>query len=107
MPATRMGAGIVVSASRREEPLLERAQRGLLGRLGVIPAADVERAVGHEQAQLSRRGPVDIAGLAAVAARRLVDRPLDRDDDVAEMRPAPGRTGEERRIGRTGARGAL
>jgi hypothetical protein len=35
------------------EPPLESAHLRLLRRLGVIPDADVERAVGHEQPQCS------------------------------------------------------
>ena len=47
--------------------------------------------MGHEQAQLLRRGPSDIAGLAATAGLGLLDRPLDRHHDVAEVDAGPGR----------------
>ena len=73
---------------------LEAAHRGLFGRVGVVPAADVERAVDHEEPQLVGRRPADVAGLAAAAGLGLLDRPLDRDDDVAEMRSAAGRQRE-------------
>ena len=42
-------------ASASQQPALEGAHRGLLGGLGVVPAADVERAVGHEEAELVGR----------------------------------------------------
>ena len=40
---------------RLKEPCLEGAHRGLLGGFGVVPAADVERAVGRQEAQLVGR----------------------------------------------------
>jgi hypothetical protein len=38
------------SASSGQQAPLERSHLALLSRIGVIPAADVERAVRHEQA---------------------------------------------------------
>src|SRR6187431_2278311 len=68
-----------------EESLLERAHRGLFGRLGVVPAAQMEHAVGHEEPELVDRRPADVAGLAAPAGLGLADRALDRDRDVADV----------------------
>ena len=91
-----------LATGARQEPLLKRAHFALLGRVGVVPAADVERAVGHEQAELVGTGPADVAGLAAATLARLLDRPLDRDDDVAQMDAAAGRADEDDRVGRAG-----
>ncbi|MDQ6794573.1 MAG: hypothetical protein M3067_07125 [Chloroflexota bacterium] len=38
----------------------------------------------HEQPQLVGRGPAQVTGLAAAAGFGLLDRPLDRNDDVTE-----------------------
>ncbi len=66
------------AGSRRPEQLiLEGAHGGLLCRLGVVPAADVEGAVGREEAQLVGGGPAHVAGLAAAAGLGLLGRPLD------------------------------
>ena len=70
---------------------LQGAHRGLLGRFGMVPAAQVQRAVDREQPELVGRRPADVAGLAATALDGLLDRPLDRDDDVAEMQAPAGR----------------
>ena len=85
------------SSGRRhapEERPLERAHRGLLGRLRVVPAAEVERAMDDEEAQLVGRRPAHVARLAAASLPGLGDRPLDGDDDVAEVEPRAGRQQE-------------
>ena len=56
-----------------EQPLLQGAHCGLLGGLGVVPAADVERAVGHEEAELVAGVPAHVARVAAPSLLRLVD----------------------------------
>ena len=81
-----------------QEPALERAHRGFLGGLGVVHAHDVERAVGHEEPELVGRRPADVTGLAAAAGLGLLDGPLDRHDDVAEVRPAAARTRQRERL---------
>jgi hypothetical protein len=73
-----------------EEPGLEGAHRRFLGRFGVVPATDVEGAVGRQKAQLVGGGPADVAGLAAVAGLGLLDGALDGDDDVANVLSATG-----------------
>src|SRR6478735_10677845 len=77
-----------------EQVSLERAHRGLLVRLRVVPAADVERAVGHEEAELVASVPAHVAGVAAPSLLRLVDGPFDGDDDVAEVLARARREGE-------------
>src|SRR5690348_11843171 len=67
-----------------QQPLLQAAHRALLADVGVIPAAQVERAMGHEQPELVSRRPPDIAGLPSLTGGRLVHRPLDGDDEIAE-----------------------
>ncbi len=47
----------VVAGQRRQNPPLDGAHRGLLDGLGVVPAADVERAVDRQQEQLLDRRP--------------------------------------------------
>src|SRR5450759_2453944 len=79
-PASRSG-----SPGGEDRPL-QRPHCGLLGGLRVVPAAEVEPAMDHEQA--------DVAGLAAAALGRLEDGALDGDDDVAEMEPRPRRQEE-------------
>ena len=96
----QVGGAAGLSRRRLRAAPLESAHRGLLGRLGVVPAADVERAVGHEEPQLVGRRPADVAGLAAAAGRGLLDRALDRDDDVAEMGRGPGQHAASRRAPR-------
>ena len=77
-----------------EESALELPHRRLLDRLRVVPAADVERAVDAEQPEFVGRRPAHVTGLAATPLDGLLDRPLDRDDDVAEMGPAARRKRE-------------
>src|SRR5664280_679634 len=60
----RRGAG---GSSGREDGPLQLPHGDLLGWLRVVPAAEVEPAVDHEQAELVGRRRPDIAGLAAVA----------------------------------------
>jgi hypothetical protein len=81
-----------------EKSLLNGAHRTLRGRLGMVPAADVESAVGDEKQELLGSRPPHIAGLSAPTARGLLGGALDRDDDVAELEPAPGR-GRKGRLG--------
>src|SRR5690349_1674883 len=68
-----------------KQPLLEGPHLSFLGRFGMVPATQMERAVGHEQPELVGRRPPDVAGLPAASGRRLVHRALDGDDDVAEV----------------------
>ena len=83
-----------------EQFAFEGAHRGLLGRFGVIPAADMQRPMRDEQAQLvGRRPPADVARVPATPGFRLFSCALDRDDDVAEMRQAAGWEREDRRRG--------
>src|SRR6185436_16548060 len=77
-----------------KEPRLESPHRGLFGGFGVVPAADVEGAVGRQEAQFVRRGPSHVACLATVAGLGLLGGALDGDHDVAEVRPAAGREWE-------------
>ena len=70
---------------------LEGAHRGLLGRFGVVPAADVERAMGREEAKLVGSGRAHVAGLAAAAGPGLLGSAFDGNDDVAEMPTAARR----------------
>ena len=60
----------------------------------MVPAADVERAVDGQQEELLGRRPIHIPGLTAAALPGLGHGPLDRDDQVAEVGPEPGRQGE-------------
>ena len=76
--------------SRPQQPPLERTHLALIRRRCVVPAADVERPVGHQQPQLIGRRPSDVARLTATPSLGLLDRPLDRHDDIAEMDPATG-----------------
>src|SRR6476646_1552421 len=78
----------------REELILEGAHGGFLCGFGVVPAADVERAVGREEAQLVGCGAAGVAGLAASARLGLFDGTLDRDHDVAQVLPSTGRQWE-------------
>ena len=88
---------------RGEEPLLQGAHRVPLSGIGVVPAADVQGAVGHEEPQLVGRRPADVAGLAAAALVGLGDGALDRD---RRCRPgAAGRRRQDERAGRMGAAG--
>src|SRR3954469_17231541 len=80
-----------------EQPALEGAHRGFLVGLRMVPTADVEGAVRHEQAHLVRGRPGDVTRLPAATLAGLLDGPLDEDDDVAEMRP-PARRQRERGI---------
>jgi hypothetical protein len=91
----------------REETLLERSHFAFLRRLGVVPAADVERPVRHEEAKLIGRGPADVTCLATATFGCLRRGPLDRHDAVAEVRPTAGRTGEPRRVDRAKGRAAI
>lgn len=50
--------------------------------------------MGREEPQLVGRRPAHVAGLAAAARLGLIDRPFDRDDDVAEVLPSTGRKRE-------------
>src|SRR6476661_614662 len=84
--------------SAAEQLPFQLPHRPLLRRLCVVPAAHVERPVGHEEPELVRGGPADVAGLATAALGGLRGRPLDRNDDVAEMRPLAWWPGEERSI---------
>ena len=86
---TGYAVGPAAPSSRRSSARIARSSSAV----GVVPAADVERAVGHEQAQLVGGRPADVAGLAAAARLGLLARPLDGDDDVAEVR-AGGRAAE-------------
>ena len=96
--STRCDASLRDGATRRDQPRqqasLERAHRRLLVGLRVVPAADVQGAVGRRAGAARRRRPADVAGLAAPAGLGLLDRPLDRDDDVAEVGPAARRQRE-------------
>ena len=87
------------STTESKKLAFEGAHRGLLGRFGVVPAADVERPVGDEEAQLVGRRPADVAGVPAPPGLRLLDRALDRDDDVTEM----GQAAWRERKGRCGS----
>ena len=62
-----------------EELPLERAHRRLFGGFRMIPAADVERAVGRKETELVGRRPGDVAGLAAPSGLGLLRRALDGD----------------------------
>src|SRR4051794_36297518 len=77
-----------------EEAALELAHRRLFLRLRMIPAADVERPVGHEESELVPRVPADVAGLAATAGGGLVHGPFDRHDHVAQVHASAGRERE-------------
>ncbi len=66
----------------------------------MIPAADVERAVDDEEAQLVGRRPGHVVRLAACAGLGLINRAFDRDDDVAEVR-APAWRQPKGRSGRS------
>ena len=68
-----------------QEATLECAHGGLLLRVGVVPAAEVQGAVRDEQTQLVGRLPGQVPGLAASPLRRLRDGALHRDDDVAQV----------------------
>jgi len=70
------------------------------------PTADVEGAVDRQQAQLVGRRPAAVAGLAAAARLSLLDRPLDRDHDVAKVSSATGREREVEVGAGSAARGA-
>src|SRR5450759_2985314 len=71
-PASPRGSpGVSSGSPGGEDRPLQRPHRGLLGGLRMVPAAEVESAVDHEQADLVGRGPADVAGLAAAA----LDRP--------------------------------
>src|SRR3954463_3682656 len=92
--ATRI-VGMARSLARRvrgpEQATLEGAHGRFFVGLGMVPSADVEGTVRDEQAHLVRRRPGDVARLSAATLDGLLDRPLDRDDDVAEMgSPAGG-----------------
>ena len=95
-----MASGWPRAARRAQQATLQRPHRGLLVGLRVVPAADVQDAMGDEQPQLVGGGPADVAGVAATTGLRLFHRPLHRHDDVAEVQPAARRQGEERRLRR-------
>ena len=82
--ATRTGLSRLIQPGAKE-PSLEGAHRCLLDRFGMIPTADVERAMRDEQAQLVRRRPADVAGLTATTGLRLLHGSLHRHDDVAQV----------------------
>ena len=88
-----------------EQPALEGAHRGLLVRLGVVEAADMERAVRDEEAELFGGGPADIAGVAAAAGLGLLAGALDRDHEVAKVRAGDRAAAADRRGGRPLAAG--
>ena len=60
--------------------------------------------MGDQEAQLVGGRPADIAGPAAAALLGLLHRPLDRHDDVAEVRPGARR---EREAGHGGGAGLV
>src|SRR6187431_2629259 len=71
-----------------EQPALQRPHGGFFLGFCMVPPADVEGAVRHEEPQLVGRGPANVAGVAASAGLGLLDRPLHGDDDVPEVRTA-------------------
>ena len=77
-------APMMVRAPRRGSTARGRASRPpRSGRRG--PSRRGGGAVDDEEPNLVLGRPGDVARLAAASLRRLLDRPLDRDDDVAEM----------------------
>lgn len=76
-----------VTQERGQNSTLKSPHASLFHRLGVIPAADVQRSVDREKQQLLDGSPVDVAGLAAPAFSGLGNGPFRGDDYVAEMGP--------------------
>lgn len=70
-----LDAGLTARLVREQAPL-EVAHRGLLSGLGVVPAAEVQRAVGHQEPKLVCGRPAHVPGLAATPLLGLRDRPL-------------------------------
>ena len=73
---------------------LERAHRRFLAGLGVIPAAQVERAVRRQQAELVGGAQWTSPVWPPRPSCGLLDRSFDRDHDVAEVRAAARRQRE-------------
>jgi hypothetical protein len=82
-----------------EESPLERTHRSFFGRIRVIPAAEVQSAMSHEQPELVGRRPSDVSGLTATPSVRLLDRALDGHHDVADRLPNARRQRESPRGG--------
>ena len=85
-----------------EEAPLERPHRRLLHGLRVVPAADVQSAVRHQQPELVRGSPANVACLAASPLGRLGNGAFHGDHDVAEVDPCARRQHE--RVGAPGRR---
>ena len=68
----------------------------------MVPAADVEGAVGRQEQQFVGLRPMPVARLAATAGFGLLDGALDGDDDISEMLTAAGREWEVGGLGLVG-----
>ena len=103
-PASAGHAGTRPSGA--QQATFECPHRRLLGRLGVVPAADVQRPVGHQQPQFVGGRPAHVPGLAATTLPRPARspaRPRRRCRRGAAAGPAAARTGKPGRRRRTGA----
>jgi DNA-binding MarR family transcriptional regulator len=75
---------------------LQRTHGGLLDRVRVVPAANVEGAMCDEEAQLVGGRPPDATSLPAAALARLFDDASDRNDDISQVNASTWRAHEQR-----------